>query len=212
MIAGTIAVVVAYALCDELRALTQPPEAWWWLWRWSAVACGWVASAFGILLLPLLTIWLLAAFPLNILYKLLFMPFMERLSELTEQLELGCDQQAALDMSFSRAMVVGAVDAIGLSLLQGALMVLLLPLNLIAGLGLLIPPAISAGLDYSDMTLVRHQYRTRGKIALWSTFPWRFFGFGCSFFFLLGIPVLNALALPAAAAGSALLYLELDRK
>jgi uncharacterized protein involved in cysteine biosynthesis len=96
------------------------------------------------------------------------------------------------------------------------MLLLLLPANFIPVVGNLFwgvfLPASFASMDYTDLNLVRRGYTTREKIQLWRTYQWRFFGYGLSFFFLITIPLLNAFVIPAAAAGGALLYLELDRK
>ena len=93
---------------------------------------------------------------------------------------------------------------------------ILLPINLIPFLGsavwLVLPPAIFAGMDYSDINLVRRTYSTREKMRLWSLHQWRFLGYGFSFCFLIAIPIVNIFVIPAACAGGAILFLELDRK
>ena len=77
---------------------------------------------------------------------------------------------------------------------------------------MVVPNAISAAIDYTDLNLVRRRYATRAKIQLWKAHSWRFFGYGLSFFMFLTIPLLNVVVVPAAAVGGTLLYLELDRK
>jgi len=59
---------------------------------------------------------------------------------------------------------------------------------------------------------VRRAYSTREKWRLWKLHQWRLLGYGCSFCFLIAIPVVNIFVIPAACAGGAILFLELDRK
>lgn len=176
-----------------------------------------IARVLAIVVLPLIMAWLLVAFPFNILYKIVFMPFMELLSEGTERvvLQVNTDKPADFGKVYAN-LVVGILDAILLSLLQGCLYLVLLPLAFIpivgTGLWFVVPPAVFAGMDYSDLNLVRRGYPLSEKWRLWRLHEWRFLGFGISFFFLLTIPFLNAFAIPCAAVGGALLYLELSRK
>lgn len=130
---------------------------------------------------------------------------------------LGFDEGQPFDFSRVYAnLVVAILDAILLTSLQGLLYLLLLPINLLPFLGsvvwVVLPPAIFAGMDYSDINLVRRRYTIREKMRLWRAHEWRFLGYGMSFFFLITLPVVNAVAIPCAAVGGALLYLELDRK
>jgi CysZ protein len=176
-----------------------------------------IARVLAFIILPLISAWLLVAFPFNILYKIVFMPFMELLSEGTERVVLGATGDKAVDFGRIYAnLVVGILDAILLTLLQGCLYLVLLPFAFIpivgTGLWFVVPPAIFAGMDYSDLNLVRRGYPLSEKWRLWRLHEWRFLGFGISFFFLLTIPFLNAFAIPCAAVGGALLYLELPRK
>jgi CysZ protein len=191
-----------------------------WLWgslSYVVVGLSTLAEYALPVLLPLLSSWLILAFPFNLLYKLLFMPVMELLTEATERRVLSLEEDAKLDLAqFWHNLVLGILDAIFLTLLQGVLLILLLPLHFVIAIGsllwLVIPPAIFAGMDYTDLNMVRRRYATRAKARLWRTHSWRFFGYGLSFFVFLTIPLVNAVMVPAAAVGGALLYLELDRK
>lgn len=189
----------------------------WWVLSYVVWALGWVASKLVWIVLPLLSTWLIVAFPFGIIYKLLFMPFMELMTESTERLVLGFHEDQPFD--FGRIysnLVVAILDAILLTFMQGLLYLVLLPINLLPFLGsvlwVVIPPAIFAGMDYSDINLVRRRYTMTEKVRLWRTHEWRFLGYGMSFFFLITLPLVNVVAIPCAAVGGALLYLELDRK
>ncbi len=178
---------------------------------------GWFAGWASWILIPLLSVWLIVAPGISILYKILFMPFMELLAEGTEQEALGIRDDSRFDFARMYAnVVVAIIDAVFLTLLQGLLFLLLLPVNIIPILGqllwLTLPPAIFAGMDYSDIDLVRRRYTTREKARLWAHHHWRFLGYGVSFCFLITVPLVNMVIIPAAAAGGSLLYLELDRK
>lgn len=217
-----LSLFLAYLLCDWLEKATgQHALQDWTGWFWGAMA--WVVGALGLMarilawfLMPIIAACLIVAFPFNLLYKLVFMPFMELLTEATERRVLGIEDETPFELARIYAnLVVAVVDAVLLTGLQGALYLLLLPMAFIPGvnfLWLVIPPAIFAGMDYSDINLVRRGYVLREKVRLWRTHEWRFLGYGVSFFFLLTIPGVNAFVIPAAAAGGALLYLSLDRK
>lgn len=192
---------------------------------WEKNGWGWWALSFGVdaleflakWLTPLVVSFLIVAPPFSILYKLLFMPFMELMTEATERIVLGFEDSEPFDLgSFYGNLVVAIVDAVLLSLLQALLLILLLPVNFVPAIGSIVwsivPPSLFAGMDYSDINLVRRGYTTSEKIRLWRTYQWRFFGYGMSFFFLITLPLVNFVVIPAAAAGGALLYLELERK
>ena len=171
---------------------------------------------FALLLVPIVLAWLLTAFPLGILYKLLFTPFMEALGGATDR-EILTGGKARVEFQKSHLTIAYAMlDAIVLGFLQGIVILIMIPVLFIPVIGSLIwmilPPSIFASMDFSDIHLVRRGYASGEKLRLWKTHKWRFFGYGASFFFLLTIPILNALAIPVATVGGALLYLELDRK
>jgi CysZ protein len=155
--------------------------------------------------------------PFSLIYKFIFMPVMELLTEASERSVVGFKEPGGFALlAFLKNILVGALNAVIMTCLQLVILVVLLPLNFIPLVGsavwLIVPPAIFASLDYTDINLVRRGYTTREKLRLWWHHQWRFFGFGVAFFFFITIPVLNAVVIPAAAAGGALLYLELDRK
>lgn len=189
----------------------------WYVLSFVVWALGWVAAKLVWVVVPLLSTWLIVAFPFGIIYKLMFMPFMELMTESTDRVVLSFNEDQPFD--FGRIygnMLVAIIDAILLTLTQGLLYLVLLPINIIPFLGsvlwMAIPPAIFAGMDYSDINLVRRRYTLSEKVRLWRTHEWRFLGYGLSFFFLITFPLVNFVAIPCAAAGGALLYLELDRK
>ncbi|MEZ6188389.1 MAG: EI24 domain-containing protein [Planctomycetota bacterium] len=223
LVAVGLAFALAWVLSGWLVELTGPDrlESWTgWFWyslSWVVYFLGLIARAAVFVVVPLLALWLIVAFPFSLLYKLVFMPFMEMLTEATDRAVLEIQDEVSFEFSaFYANLVVALIDAVFLTLLQGLLFVILLPINLIPFLGsvvwLVLPPAIFAGMDYSDINLVRRTYSTREKWRLWSLHQWRFLGYGISFCFLIAIPVVNVFVIPAACAGGALLFLELDRK
>ena len=217
-----LALWLAYLLNSWLGEMTGPDAMKEWTgWFWGALSwvvylLGLIARTAGFVLMPVLAACLIVAFPFNLLYKLVFMPFMELLTEATERKVLAISQDAPFEFSrFYANLIVAIVDACLLTALQGLLYFLLLPLaflGITTPLWLVGPPAIFAGMDYSDINLVRRQYVLREKVRLWRLHKWRFFGYGLSFFFLLAVPIVNAFVIPSAAAGGALLYLGLARK
>ncbi|MBL4844328.1 MAG: EI24 domain-containing protein [Planctomycetes bacterium] len=171
---------------------------------------------FAVLVVPILLAWLLTAFPLGILYKLLFTPFMEALGGATDRALLTNGQDRVEFQTSHLTIAWAMLDAVLLGLLQGVVILLLLPILFVPVVGslvwMILPPSIFASMDFSDIHLVRRGYAPGEKLRLWKTHKWRFFGYGASFFFFLTLPVLNALAIPVATVGGAMLYLELDRK
>jgi CysZ protein len=228
LLINLVAVVLAWSFAHFvvvpwLKAHTGSSAlAGWDGWFWGTLAwfAGWLGWALGLvaeLIVPILATWLLVAFPLGILYKLLFVPFMEALGSATDRTLLVDGRRGVLEYQKSQLTIVrGMVDAVLLGLLQGLVLLILLPINLIPVAGslvwLIVPPAVFACMDFSDLHLVRRGYATREKLRLWWTHHWRFLGYGASFFLFLTIPVINAFVIPAATVGGALLYLELDRK
>lgn len=227
LILNIAVVILSFVLANSLHdwlvantgagALKDWTGLFWGPLSYVVRAIGWVASYAVWIILPLISTWLIVAFPFGIIYKLLFMPFMELMTESTERLVLGFHEDQPFDFGRIYAnLVVAILDAILLTLTQGLLYFVLLPINIVPFLGsvlwAVIPPAIFAGMDYSDINLVRRRYTLREKTRLWRTHEWRFLGYGLSFFFLITLPVVNVVAIPCAAVGGALLYLELDRK
>lgn len=224
---NAIAILVAFALAllladwllteTSAEALSDWTGWFWGTLSWPAWALGRLVSVLGFLAIPL-SLWLIVAFPpFALIYKILFMPFMELLAEGAEQEALGIEDASRFELSrFYANVVIAILDAVLLTLLQALLWLLLLPINLVPILGNLVwvglPPALFAGMDYTDIDLIRRGYPTREKVRLWAHHHWRFLGFGLSFCFLAVIPVVNMVIIPAAAVGGSLLYLELDRK
>lgn len=189
----------------------------WWFLSYLVWFVGLLARYLALAFVPVLATWLMVAFPFNILYKAIFMPFMELLTESTERVVLGVQKDEPFDFARIYAnLVVGIIDAVLLTFTQGLLYLVLLPINIIPFVGwllwMVLPPAIFAGMDYTDLNLVRRKYTLREKVKLWRHYEWRFLGYGVSFFFLLTLPLVNAVAIPCAAVGGALLYLELPKK
>ncbi len=191
---------------------------WWQSLAWILMMLGFVARAAAFLLIPLITAWLMSAFPFAVAFRAIFAPFATMVGERTEQIVLDLPE-AKERFDFGKlhaSLVLSIVDSILLGLMQAALYVLFLPINIVPLVGsfvwMLLPPAIMASMDHTDPTFCRKNYYTREKVALWKLRKWRFLGFGFTFFFLLGIPFVNAIMYPVVAAGAALLYVELDRK
>lgn len=192
-----------------------------WEGAWGALAFVlkgmlYLFEAMAVLVIPVLLAWLLTAFPLGILYKLLFTPFMEGLGGATDRLILTGGKERVEFQTSHLTILYTMLDAVVLGLIQGLVIMLLLPLLLIPFIGslvwMILPPSIFASMDFSDIHLVRRGYTAGEKMRLWKVHKWRFFGYGASFFFFLTLPLLNALAIPIATVGGAMLYLELDRK
>lgn len=215
----------AYLLSDWLIGKTNQGvlDPWtaaggiWWVLAWLVWFIAWLARILALVFVPILATWLMTAPGFNLLYKALFMPFMELLTESTERVVLDVNTNEPFDFTRIYAnIVVGILDAILLTFTQALLFVVLLPINIIPLVGwflwMVLPPSIFAGMDYTDLNLVRRRYTLREKVRLWRHYEWRFLGYGVSFCFLLTIPVLNAVAIPCAVVGGALLYLELPKK
>jgi uncharacterized protein involved in cysteine biosynthesis len=208
----------------EHYASPEATKTWtgvgWWivgtvLWALGNLVA---STVFKVVVIPLLLAWLMGAFPLSVILRTIFAPLATMVGERTEQVTLGLD---AANEGFhlgalQASLVITIVDSLLLGVLEGVLYLLLSPINVIPFVGsilwMALPPAIFAGMNHSDPNFCRKNYYMRERVALWSLRKWRFLGFGCCFFFLLGIPFVNAVIFPVVACGSALMYLELDRK
>lgn len=222
ILAIVLSVWLAYLIAGWLESKTgaNALKTWedagglWWALSFVVWALGWVAAKLVFLIVPLISAWLIVAVPI---VKLLSMPFMELMTESTDRAVLGFHEDQPFDFAKVYAnLVVAILDAILLTFTQILLYLVLLPINLLPFLGsvlwVAIPPAVFAGMDYTDIDLVRRKYTLREKIRLWRAHEWRFLGFGLSIFFLVTLPFVNFVTIPCAAVGGALLYLELDRK
>jgi uncharacterized protein involved in cysteine biosynthesis len=187
---------------------------WWRVARIVVEFLGWLVRALPYFTVPGITAWVLSTPP----FRVVFAALGTLISDRVERAELGERPAAtAVDLLSVERSIGGAIlGSLFLIAAEAALYVLLLPLALLPMVGtfawLVIPRAVFSGLDLTDPTLCRKVYRTPGKIALWWSRRWRLLGFGSTFFFLLGTPGVNAVVIPIALAGAALLYLELDRK
>lgn len=219
LIFGLVVAGGIWILNHALQPLASPealPEwsGWWiipkYIIKFTANAAGWLSF----LMVPLLTAWLMSAFPFSIILRAIFMPFATLVGERAEQitLELPSAKEKFRASDFFQAMTVSIIDTVLLALVQAVLYIVLIPLALIPPIWMIVPPGIMAGMDHTDPTFCRKNYTITERMALWKARKWRFLGFGLTFFFLLGIPFVNAVIFPVVAVGAALLYLELDRK
>jgi len=201
---------VQYSKADALSDW----HGWWGFVAAFLKAVAYLAYYLKFLMMPVLTAWLLSAPPFTFIMRAIFMPFSTMIGERTEQIVLALPQ-AKQPFHFGElqaSITLTIVNTILLALVQILLYVVLCPLAFIPPLWLVLPPAIMSGMDHTDPSFCRKSYYMRERIALWKARKWRFLGFGVTFFFLLGIPFLNAFVFPTVAAGAAILYLELDRK
>ncbi|MBI3723961.1 EI24 domain-containing protein [bacterium] len=191
---------------------------WWGIASWLVWGAAELVYHLAPIMVPLIVAWLIGAFPFSLIFRIIFAPLATIVSERTEQIVLDLPQaKEPLDLgSLAASITASIINSILLVLLQGLVYIVLIPIGLIPFFGTLIwlvlPPAILAGMDHTDPNFCRKDYWMRERTALWKARHWRFLGFGLTFFFLLGIPFVNAFVFPTVAAGSALLYLELDRK
>ena len=211
--------VVIPSLENWLKYATAPEALTQWTGslralRYVAELLGWLVRAAGFFAIPGLTAWVLSTPPFRVIFAALA-------THVSAQVERDRLHESGAPTSFEilklhRSMSAAVLSAIFLTVAETALYVLLIPIALIPLIGtfawLVLPRAIFAGLDQTDPTLCRKVYHPSDKIALWWAHRWRILGFGSFFFFVLGTPIFNAFVFPAAAAGAALLYFELDRK
>jgi CysZ protein len=221
IIFACVAVGGIWLLNHALTPLASPDalpdwNGWWVIPKYIIKFLGMAVGYLSWAMIPLLTAWLMGAFPFSLLLRAMFTPFATMVSERTEQVMLGLETaKQPLSVAFAdlyTSITVALVNTILLALLEGVLYLVLLPLALLPPIWMVLPPTIMAGMDHTDPTFCRKSYWMRERVALWKARKWRFLGFGVTFFFLLGIPFLNAVIFPVAACGAAILYLELDRK
>jgi CysZ protein len=193
----------------------------WEGWLWSSLA---VLTRIALAGLQFLS-WVMAPLVIGFLFalfgKFLFMPFMEILSAQTEHIVLGKVNEDKFTLKgFSSDLVVAIVNAALLTFCQLGVMILLLPLHLVPAIGnllwFIIPGALFAGMDYTDMNFIRRRYRFSERLATWKSYKLRFLGFGFAFFGCMALPWLNLIlgcfAIPTASVGGTLLFLELPEK
>jgi uncharacterized protein involved in cysteine biosynthesis len=202
----------------ESHTGAEPYKDWHGIWAFGAIVFRFLCNLvyyLSFVMIPLVLAWILTTPP----FRAIFAATSTLVGGRTEQLVLETPTRKAEPFNlgaFQASLAIAVVDALLLALLEGVLYVVLSPIAVVPVVGtllwFLLPRAIFAAFDQSDPSFCRKNYYMREKIALWRERPWRFFGFGCAFFFLLTIPFVNALVFPVVAAGGALLYLELDRK
>jgi uncharacterized protein involved in cysteine biosynthesis len=207
------------ALENWLKYTTLPDALSQWtgamrIFKHLATFLGWTVRVAGFFAIPGLTAWVLSTPPFRIIFAVLATQVSEKLER---DFVHGSPQPTSFEIfKLHRSMSAAVLSALVLTIAEAVLYGLLIPVALIPVVGtfawLVLPRAIFSGLDQTDPTLCRKVYHPGEKIALWWAYRWRILGFGCAFFFFLGTPIFNAFVFPAAAAGGALLYLELDRK
>lgn len=216
-----LAFVAAFSLQGAATESVSAGLEDWTGWWWGSLAVLLRITVTGLEYLAILVIPLIVAVLFSLFGKFLCMPFMEALSARTEKLVLGHVVEDGFTLrGFTGDLVLAILDAIVLTSLQLLAFFILLPLNLVPILGnvlwFLIPGALFASIDYTDMNFIRRRYRVRDRARLWGRYRWRFVGFGGAFFLLAGIPWVNivtgAFLIPIAAIGGTLLFLELDDK
>jgi uncharacterized protein involved in cysteine biosynthesis len=211
--------IVIPALESWLKYATAPEALSQWTGslralRYVAELLGWLVRAAGYFAIPGLTAWVLSTPPFRVIFAALG-THVSALVERERHHETGVPTLLET-LKLHRSMSAAVLSAIVLTIAETALYALLIPIALIPLVGtfvwLVLPRAVFAGLDQTDPTLCRKAYHPGDKVALWWAHRWRILGFGSFFFFVLGTPIFNAIVFPAAAAGAALLYFDLDPK
>jgi CysZ protein len=172
----------------------------------------WYGKALWYLVL-VLTFAVLMVVGANTVPPLLLAPLQDPLSEATEEL-CGDFQAPAFSLpAFFRGVVTGITHTLArlLSLLLG--MAVLLPLNLIPGVGTVLWTVLvslwtmvwMAG-EHLASPMTRHLYRF-AEVRRMLRERWALcLGFGAGVYLLLWVPVLNTFFLPVAIVGGTLLY------
>lgn len=202
ILVGLIWVLLAYT--DNLvAAVWTPPERTWLRVLW------WVVTfAIGLLL------WVLGAL---ILPSIALSPLADPLSEATEG-HAGWKAPPFQWKDLWTGTWVGLKHTLVRLALTFLVVVLLLPLNLIPGIGSLIYAGLSGlwgmlGLtaEHLGAPLARHRYPSRTVFRVMRERPALSVGFGLGVWIILIVPVLNAFFLPLAIVGGTLLFLGLQR-
>lgn len=155
----------------------------------------------------------LGAIIILVLGQAIASPFLERLSERIEEIQLGTPSQPFKLALVLRGVAMAVSDVFWAILLMIALQGSIL---LLAGW---LPPLASVLSTLAAAFIVAHEFITlplsrrlvpyRPRLSLAWKQKWWSFGFGSSTLLLLFIPGLNLILLPAAAAGGTLLYCDL---
>ncbi|MGF1466989.1 MAG: EI24 domain-containing protein [Sandaracinaceae bacterium] len=198
----------AFAFYDDLtEALWPSPAGGVWAWVHGAVE-----------ILVLLLLWAVGIVVVILLSNLLGAPFHDRLSERVEALRGGRPAPTTtLGLVLGEAVRSVAYELIKV-LLYLAVMVPVLLVGLVPGVGTTVSVVVGflfttlyLAMDFVDWPVARRQEGNVFRFRLLTRYPASMFGFGCSVWLLLSIPVLQMLFVPGAVAGGTLLYLDLEK-
>lgn len=208
---AAVTAVILFALVWSLLTYTDDLVAWLWtpperawllgLWWVVTVAIGLLLAVLGALILP----------------PLALSPLADPLSEATE-VHAGGTAPPFRWKDLWIGTWVGLKHTLVRLALTLLVVVLLLPLNLIPGVGSLLYAGLSGlwGMlaltaEHLGAPLARHRYPSRTVFRVMRARPALSVGFGLGVWGILIVPVLNAFFLPLAIVGGTLLYLGLER-
>ena len=188
-------------------------------WHFGAVVAAWAVNAEGawrtvaqVALRVAVTLVFFAVGALT-LPNLLLAPLQDPLSEATEGALGGFTPPPFTFPSAVRGVLVSVRHTLVRLVLMTAGSLLLLPLNLVPGVGSALYVGVSSlwsafwlAAEHLSNPMARHQYRFRTVLsALWKR-PFLALGFGSMLWLVLWVPVLNCLLLPVAVVAGTLLY------
>ncbi|MCY1035588.1 EI24 domain-containing protein [Corallococcus sp. BB11-1] len=181
-----------------LDSVWTRPESWYG-------RAGW----YTVLILSSLVAWVVGA---NVVPPLLLAPLQDPLSEATEA-ECGEADATTSPASFLRGLTTGLLHTLARLALLFLGLAVLLPLNLVPGLGSLAFTVLASlwtmlwmAAEHLAAPMTRHLYpfaqvrrmlRERRALCM---------GFGAGVYLLLWVPILNTFFLPVAVIGGTLLY------
>lgn len=190
------------------------------LWRYTPELVGhffarpepWYGQALWYLVLAL-TFLILLVVGANVVPPLLLTPLQDPLSELTEDLCGGYTSPPFTVGAFLRGLVTGVLHTLARIFFLLAGLGVLLPLNLIPGLGSILWTVLGsvwtmtwlAG-EHLAAPMTRHGYAFKEVRRALRARPALCLGFGAGVYVLLWVPVLNTFFLPVAIVGGTLLY------
>lgn len=166
--------------------------------------------------------WLVAlvvsVFAFAPLAALISSPFNDVLSEKTERIYQGIESEEAFSIrQLLRGLKIGLVGEIRRALTLGLLLLFAFSLNIIPGFGQAMAAVASASftilylsLEFTSFSMDRRYFRWEQKRGFLRRYRARTIGFGTMSFFIMAIPLVNALFIPILAVAGTMLFCDTE--
>ena len=190
---------------DTVVSLLPQGEAWYWVLLYWLV---WGAAA--------LVTAVLVFFTFTVVGNLIASPFNELLSERTEQVLSGVSNEEAFSLAqFSRDVLQSLLLEAKKMWVFVVVMILILPLNLLPGIGNTLYTVLAIGLtlfflcfEYLSFVMVRKRQFFKEQKSFILSRKFLMLGFACGVMVMLAIPFMQLLCIPLAVIGMTRLWCE----